>query len=179
MTGKTSMNTPPRFLLLLLSFLPPLLGAPSGAATQCRITVGDRLADGARLVSVPEISFDVRSRDIRIASNQNSDGPATPQWSPLIVERRYTAAQGDWKQWWAEATALIPRFESSVVVPTTYLRTVTVNFDAENRGIRESVATLRCDGGFPLAYTVAVGPDGSAVERLTVAVKKVTLQPTP
>ena len=93
-----------------------------------------------------------------------------------MIERRYSAADGDWKQWWAEATARIPPRGGSVVVPANYLRTITATLAYQN-GV--PVAELRCEGGFPLSYSVVVGPDGTAFERLTTVATKVTLIPTP
>jgi hypothetical protein len=166
--------------LLLLSFLPSLLAAPLDAATRCQITVGRQLAREAVLLSAPEISFAVGSRDFRAAPGLSNDGPTRPQsGQSLVIERRYDPGNTDWKDWWTEASAQIPRFEVSVTVPAAFLRTIKLTFEAEKGGFPEGVATLLCEGGFPLGYALVLDPNGSAVERLTVAVKKVTLQPTP
>lgn len=168
------MNILNRSLLLLLSLLPSLAADLKDVATRCLISIGNQELAEARLISTPEVSFAV---DLRTPADLLPEldrlGPSQPHWSSLVIERRYDAAKTDWKQWWAEAT---PRHGSSGDVPVSYLRTVAVTFAAEN-GVQ--VAGLRCEGGFPLAYSIVPGPGGSAVERLTLVAKQVTLLPTP
>ncbi len=174
MTARKPMNTLNRSLLLLLSLLPSLAAEIKGVATRCLITLGDRPRAEVRLISAPEISFEVGTR--YTVHSERADGPTSPDWKPLVIERRYDAADGDWKQWWAEATALIPPRGGDVIVPVTYLRIITVSMEAQNGA---PVTELRCEGGFPLSYSVVVGPDGTAIERLTTVATKVTLIPTP
>ena len=174
MTARKPMNNLNRSLLLLLSLLPSLAADSKGVATRCLITLGDQPRAEVRLISAPEISFEVGSRIF--ANSEHPNGPISPDWKPLVIERRYSAADGDWKQWWAEATARIPPRGGSVVVPANYLRTITATLAYQN-GV--PVAELRCEGGFPLSYSVVVGPDGTAFERLTTVATKVTLIPTP
>ncbi len=98
----------------------------------------------------------------------------------MVIERRHAPGNTDWKDWWTEASAQIPRSEVSVTVPAAFLRTIKLTFEAEKGGFPpERVATLLCDGGFPLGYALVLDANGSPVERLTVAVIKVTLQPFP